>query len=54
MRQPVVNGTTNVTTVSIAGDGAANSGTYTFTAPGEFTVLRLEQDDDSCTHTDSI
>jgi hypothetical protein len=42
--QPAVDGN-NVTTVTIAGQVAANSGTYTFTAPGEFTVLQLHQAD---------
>jgi len=44
--QPVVS-STNVTTVSIAGTVAANSGQYSFTAPGEFTVLELQQADDN-------
>jgi hypothetical protein len=33
----------NVTYVSIAGDVAADFGTYSFTVPGEFTVLQLQQ-----------
>jgi hypothetical protein len=44
--QPVVD-TDQVTFVSLAGDVAANSGSYTFTVPGEFTVLKLEQADAS-------
>jgi hypothetical protein len=43
--QPVVDGS-NVTHVTLAGDIASNPATnYSFTAPGEFTVLKLEQAD---------
>lgn len=44
--QPAVDGN-NVTTVTIAGQVAAQSepGSYSFTAPGEFTVLQLRQAD---------
>ena len=42
--QPVVS-STNVTTVSVAGQVTAASGQYNFTAPGEFTVLQLQQAD---------
>lgn len=42
--QPAVDGN-NVTRVTIAGVVAATSGTYSFTAPGEFTVLQLQQAD---------
>lgn len=42
--QPVVDGS-NVTHVSLAGDIASGSGSYSFTSPGEFTVLKLQQAD---------
>lgn len=42
--QPVVDGS-NVTHVSLAGDIANGSGSYSFTSPGEFTVLKLQQAD---------
>lgn len=48
--QPSVD-SNNVTTVTMAGEFTTPSGssTYTFTAPGEFTVLELEQADASWT-----
>lgn len=41
---PSVDGS-NVTTVPIAGHVASGTGSYTFTVPGEFTVLKLQQAD---------
>ena len=43
--QPVIDGS-NVTHVSLAGDITNGSGSYSFTSPGEFTVLKLRQADD--------
>jgi hypothetical protein len=42
---PAVEKVSKVTTVSIAGNVTAGSGSYTFTVPGEFTVLKLQQAD---------